>query len=242
MTAERFVANPHGEPGTRMYRTGDLVRWRLDGTLEFVGRIDRQLKIRGFRVELDEIEAALRRLDGVQDVVAIAWGEHAGEKQVVGYVVPVSGQSPSSFAIRQRLAQKLPSYMIPARIMVLEALPLTPNGKVDHKALPAPVFTSSICYRAPRTPDEEILCGIFAEVLGVEVVGIDDHFFDLGGHSLTITRLIARIRSVMGVELAFRDPFDSPTVHDLSKHLKRANKVNKPILRRRSEIVAEETT
>ena len=215
LTAERFVADPYGAPGTRMYRTGDLARWRPDGNLEFLGRVDHQVKIRGYRIELGEIEAALRELEGVRDALVLAREDDSGDKRLAGYVLAAADCRPEGSRLREQLKQKLPDYMVPSTVTLLEAWPLTPNGKLDRKALPAPEYASSEQYRAPRTPQEEILCGLFAEVLRLGRVGIDDNFFDLGGHSLMATRLASRIRMTLGIQMPIRVLFD-PTVVGLS--------------------------
>jgi amino acid adenylation domain-containing protein len=229
LTAERFVADPYGEPGGRIYRTGDLTRWRRDGSLEFLGRADQQVKIRGFRIEPGEIEAALRELPEVAHAAVIVREDRQGEKLLVGYVVPTPGNSIDPGSIRRQLAQRLPDYMVPAAIVELEALPLTPNGKLDRKALPDPQWQSR-SYHPPRTPQEEILCSLFAEVLGLERVGIDDNFFDLGGHSLLATRLVSQVRVILNVELAIRTLFESPTVASLSPRLKKSDKERPELL------------
>jgi len=216
LTAERFVADPYGAAGSRMYRTGDLVRWREDGNLEFVARTDQQVKIRGFRVEPGEIEAALRCRADVQDAVVVVAQEEGGDKRLLAYVVASGGDRLEGNLLRQELERTLPDYMVPALVMVVPAFPLTPNGKVDRKALPAPEFASAT-YRAPRTPEEEILCGLFAEVLGLERVGTDDNFFELGGNSLMMVRLLARARTVLEIEVALKTFFVTPTVAGLAE-------------------------
>ncbi|KQH77424.1 non-ribosomal peptide synthetase [Mycobacterium gordonae] len=228
LTAAQFVACPFGGPGGRMYRTGDLVRWRPDGQLEYHGRADQQVKIRGYRIELGEIEAALRTHPRVAQAAVIvrtaAAGAAAGidDKQLVGYVVldaPVDGPPANARAVelREYAAGRLPQYMVPAAIMVLESLPLTVNGKLDRRALPAPEFVSGAAYRAPRDPCEHVLAGLLGEVLGVKTVGIDDGFFDMGGHSLSAMRLTARIRAELGVEVGIRALFEAPTVAGLAE-------------------------
>ncbi|SDG50778.1 amino acid adenylation domain-containing protein [Lentzea fradiae] len=208
-TASVFVADPF-EVGSRMYRTGDRVVRRPDGQLEFLERRDHQVKIRGHRIELGEIETALRGLTGITDAVVDVRTDSAGQKRLIGYVVG------DAAGVKTAAGAVLPDYMVPSIVVGLAELPLTANGKVDRKALPAPDFAENSSSGAPRTPGEEILCGLFAEVLEVPVVGIHDDFFDLGGHSLLATRLISRVRTVLGAELTLRTLFDTPTVAALA--------------------------
>ncbi|WP_447040837.1 non-ribosomal peptide synthase/polyketide synthase [Streptomyces sp. DSM 118878] len=229
LTAERFVACPFGGPGARMYRTGDLVRWRRDGTLEFLGRADDQVKIRGVRVEPGEIRAAVADLPGVARAEVVVREDTPGDQRLVAYVVPADGASPTPAALRAGLALTLPGHLLPSAFVLLDAVPLTPNGKLDRTALPVPEHTAEGPRREPRTPREEILCALFAEVLGVRQVSVDDSFFDLGGHSLLATRLAGRIRTVLRTEVAVRTLFDSPTVAGLAAALDGAAGTRAPL-------------
>ncbi|HEX6355795.1 amino acid adenylation domain-containing protein [Actinophytocola sp.] len=194
LTAERFVANPFEPGGARMYRTGDLVRWRADGVIDYVGRADGQVKIRGLRVELGEIEAVLARHPAVAETAVVVREDRPGDKQLVGYVVPAAGVTMDESVLRAHLATTLPAHMVPAAFVDMATLPLTPNGKLDRRALPAPVFSGAGTGRAPRTPREEILCAMVAEVLELSHVDIDDSFVGLGGDSIVAMRLVALAR------------------------------------------------
>ncbi|NOK31919.1 amino acid adenylation domain-containing protein [Corallococcus exercitus] len=223
LTAERYVPDPFSpSPGARMYRTGDRVRWLADGRVEFLGRVDFQVKVRGFRVEPGEIATVLRALPSVHEAVVVARQDSPGEARLVAYVVADS-QDVSS--LRDNLKQRLPEYMVPSAFVFLEALPLTPNGKVDRKALPAPeASASSSDYVAPRTPTEELLASLWAEVLRLPRVGAQDQFFELGGHSLLATQLVARVRAAFGVELPLRSVFEAPLLTDLARRIDDAGK------------------
>ena len=215
LTGSRFVACPFGgveAAGARMYRTGDQVRWRADGQLQYLGRVDEQVKIRGYRIELGEVQAALAAVAGVEQAVVIAREDRPGDKRLVGYVTGTA----DPVEVRALLAERLPGYMVPAVVVVIDVLPLTPNGKLDTRALPAPEYREGEHFRAPTGPVEEIVAGIYAQVLGLERVGVDESFFDLGGDSLSAMRLIAAINTALGAGLAVRTVFDAPTVAQLA--------------------------
>ena len=220
LTGSRFVACPFGAPGARMYRTGDLVRWGVDGQLQYLGRADEQVKIRGYRIELGEVQAALAQLAGVGQAVVIAREDRPGDKRLVGYITESTTGTVDPAAARTALAQRLPAYMIPAAVVVIDALPLTPNGKLDTRALPAPEYTAGR-YRAPADAVEEILAGIYAQVLGLDRVGVDDSFFDLGGDSLSAMRVIAAINTGLDAGLGVRAVFEAPTVAQLAPRIGR---------------------
>jgi amino acid adenylation domain-containing protein len=215
LTAERFVPNPFGSSGSRLYRTGDLARYRADGRLECLGRIDQQVKVRGFRIELGEIEAVLERHPEVAAGVVVAREEVGGGRRLVAYVVPCRPGQDLSDELRVWVRRSLPEYMLPAAWVSLAELPLTPNGKVNRKALPAPAGEPTTAV-APRTPAEEMLVAIWAQVLGVEAVDVEDNFFDLGGHSLLAMQVVARVREAFGVELPLRRIFEAPTLAALA--------------------------
>jgi len=217
LTAERFLPNPFGEPGSRMYRTGDLARWLPEGTVEYLGRIDQQVKIRGFRIELGEIEAAIGALPGVRDVAVLVREDSPGERHLVAYLVPhENATSIEPYQLRNHLRQRLPEYMVPAHFAVLDSLPLTSSGKLDRKALPAPELTApSQAYVGPRNATECMLAALWQEVLAVPQVGIHDNFFELGGHSLLAVKLVDQMRQA-DLAVDVRALFASPTIAGLS--------------------------
>ena len=220
LTAERFIPNPFSDlPGARLYKTGDLACYRASGELEYLGRIDQQVKIRGFRIELGEIEAALNQYPTVQDAVVLALDSASAEKNLVAYIVPKPGMACTAGDMRSFLQNRLPEYMTPAAFVMLESLPLTPNGKLDQKALPAPDGIRpemEVEFVAPEGPVEEKLARIFAEVLGVERVGVFDNFFALGGHSLLATQVVYQINAMFSINLPMKNFFEQPIIANLA--------------------------
>ncbi|MGW2174752.1 amino acid adenylation domain-containing protein [Streptomyces sp. NPDC001705] len=241
LTAGRFVACPFGGPGDRMYRTGDLVRWREDGRLEYIGRSDFQVKVRGFRIELGEIEHVLAEHPTVAQTVAVVREDRPGDQRLVAYLVPAGKADAAGLdlaPLAELLRRRLPEYMVPSAIVPLAELPVNPSGKLDRGALPAPDQGGAGTGRPPRTPTEEALCGLFADLLGREEIGIDDDFFGNGGHSLLATRLSGRIRNRFGVDSKVTMVFRNPTVAQLASRIEeltaddsRPRKKNRPQLR-----------
>ncbi|MEO3827715.1 amino acid adenylation domain-containing protein [Actinomadura sp. B10D3] len=215
LTADRFLPCPFGAPGGRMYRTGDLVRWRPDGSLEYLGRTDDQVKVRGFRIEPSEIEAVLTGHPAVRAAAVVAREDRPGDKRLAAYAVPEPGRDVRPAELREFAARALPDFMVPAAVVVLDELPLTPNGKVDRRALPKPDFAAPASSRAPRTPAERLLCGLFAEVLGLEAVGAEDSFFDLGGDSIVALQLVSRAHAA-GLRISSREVFEHRTAAALA--------------------------
>jgi amino acid adenylation domain-containing protein len=236
LTASRFVACPFGgagAPGQRMYRTGDLVRWRPDGQLHYLGRADEQVKIRGYRIELGEVRAALNGLDGVDQAVVIAREDRPGDKRLVGYVTGTADPA----RLRTALAARLPAYMVPAAVVVVQELPLTVNGKLDKRALPAPDYRDTDRYRAPARPVEEILAGIYARVLGLERVGVDESFFELGGDSLLAMRVIAAVNKSLDAGILVGAVFEAPTVAQLAPRICDSGRLASLVAGERPEVV-----
>ena len=228
LTAEKFIPNPFSDKSARLYKTGDLARYLPNGDIEYIGRIDNQVKVRGFRIELGEIETLVCQYPGVREAVVAVHCSEADCQRVIAYVVSQKEQTLAIAELRSFLESKLPSYMVPAVFVTLEALPLTPNGKVDRKALPIPELTkvSSSMITPPSTPIENLLAGIWAEVLSIDKVGIDNNFFELGGHSLIATRVISQIRQVFKAELPLRYLFEKPTIAEFAKEIEKAIKVD----------------
>jgi non-ribosomal peptide synthetase component F len=220
LTAARFVADPFGAPGERMYRSGDVVRWNADGQLEYLGRADHQVKLRGFRIELGEIEAGLQSHPGVAHAAVVMREDTPGAKRLAAYVVPADPNvAPSPGELRSFLAISLPDYMVPSAFVDLDCLPLNANGKLDRRALPVPDLGGGVAsvYVAPRTDAEAVLAQIWAEVLGVERVGIEDNFFELGGDSIRSLRIASRAKAAFDVSLTPRDVLTARTVFTLAE-------------------------
>jgi acyl carrier protein len=220
LTAERFVEDPFAFEGDgRLYRTGDLVRWRENATLEFVGRIDQQVKLRGFRIELEEIESVLSTHPAVAAAVASVREDSPGDRRLVAYLVAAPDQELEQEQLRRLLKSKLPPFMVPSAFVTLSTLPVSPNGKLDRDSLPAPDAARpqlERAYVAPQTPIEETLASVWREVLGIDRVGMDDDFFDLGGHSMLAVRMVARVRDALGFELPLAQVFERPTIGELA--------------------------
>jgi amino acid adenylation domain-containing protein/non-ribosomal peptide synthase protein (TIGR01720 family) len=239
LTAGRFVACPFGEPGSRMYRTGDVVRWNEDGQVEYIGRSDFQVKVRGFRIELGEIEQALTAHPDVDSAVAVVREDSADVQRLVAYVVPPAGTDPAGLdpaALTDQAREHLPEYMVPSAIVPLAEFPTTTSGKLDRKALPAPDHSEAATGRGPRNPTEEVLCSLFADLLGLEEVGIDVDFFDHGGHSLLATRLTGRIRNRLDVDVKVTTVFRNPTVAQLAGQIEQLATSKRPKLRQRPQL------
>ncbi|MCZ4521276.1 non-ribosomal peptide synthase/polyketide synthase [Rhodococcus ruber] len=234
LSSDRFVANPFGTGGERMYRTGDLVRWRSDGVLDYIGRTDFQVKFRGQRIELGEIETVLLANESISQAVTLVAQTVTGD-QLVAYVVAAPGRSIESAAAIEFAGHALPSYMVPAAVVVLDALPLNTSGKLDRKALPEPVFSSAKKYRAPQSRAEYVVAGIYEDLLGASKVGLDEDFFELGGNSLIATQLVTRVGSALGVRLGVRELFEAPTVGALAARAESAARLgaDTPVLESR---------
>jgi acyl carrier protein len=225
LTSEKFIPHPFSDQaGARLYKTGDLARYLPDGSIEFLGRLDHQVKIRGFRIELGEIETILAQHPAVRDSLVIVREDIPGDKRLVAYIVAQEQLDHEQVVsdLRGFVRAKLPAYMVPSAFVALEAMPLTPNGKVDRSALPVPGHTSAELEgksEAARTPTEELLAGIWSEVLDVKEVSVHDNFFDLGGHSLLATVLISRIRNAFHMELPLHVLFEAPTLAELAEQI-----------------------
>jgi hypothetical protein len=216
LTAEKFIELPF-MPGERVYRSGDLGRWKADGTIESLGRVDHQVKVRGYRVELGEIESALAQHEAVRECAVIIRTDSSGNNRLLAYVLPKAGAAVDVAALREHLRRALPEYMVPSFLQALETWPLTTNGKLDRAALPEPTSEGDARgFIAPRTTTEEILVDLWRDVLQVERVGVEDNFFELGGHSLLATQVITRVRDALGTELTLAQFFTTPTIARLA--------------------------
>ncbi|MBI3550181.1 MAG: amino acid adenylation domain-containing protein [Elusimicrobia bacterium] len=227
LTAEKFVANPFGEPGSRIYKTGDVAQYLPDGTIDFMGRIDHQVKIRGFRIEIGEIETALGRHPLIQQQTVIARDDGSGEKRLVAYLVGKQQPAPSTSELREFLKQTLPEYMVPASFMFLDAMPLTPNGKVDRRALPEPSMearpTLTVDFENPQGQLETIIAGIWQEVLHLSPIGVNDNFFDLGGHSLSLLRVHNKLKEQLDRDVPVVEMFRHPTISALARYFQQGS-------------------
>ncbi len=223
LTAERFLPDKfESDPSARMYRTGALVKWSGDGRVLFVGRIDHQLKIRGYRIELGEIEAVMLEQTGVREAVVIAREDTPGDKRLVGYMTAVPGASISTAEIRARLRERLPEYLVPSQLVAIPAMPLTPNAKIDRKALPAPETIEQdrpVTFVGARTELEQTIAAVWMGLLHVETVGVEDNFFDLGGHSLMTVQAHRKLRELTSREISITDLFRFPTIRTLAGYL-----------------------
>jgi non-ribosomal peptide synthetase component F len=226
LTGEKFVPDPFSvEPGARLYRTGDLARYLPDGAIEYLGRLDHQIKLRGLRIELGEIEAALSGHPAVEECAVVAREDSPGDVRLVAYLVGSGGISPSVSELRDHLKAGLPEYMVPSIFVILEALPLSPNGKLDRKALPAPASDRpeiGATFSAPTSELERTIAAVWREVLGVDRVGVQDNFFDLGGHSLLMVRVQAGLSEALGRDLSIVELFQHATIATLAQHLGRS--------------------
>jgi amino acid adenylation domain-containing protein len=237
LTAGRFIPDPFSdEVGARLHKTGDLVRFLPDGTIEFLGRIDYQVKVRGFRIELGEIEAVLSQHLGIREAIVLAAEDPSGDRRLVAYVIPQQKPVPTDSLLRDYLKKTLPEYMVPSAFMVMDAFPLTPSGKVNRRALPAPAWARPALEQAflgPRTAVEEVLAGIWTEVLGIDRVGVHDNFFELGGDSLLAVQVISRLRARFQIHLPVRTLFERPTVAGLAEAIEQALEMGRPVVRPR---------
>ncbi|MCU7496664.1 MAG: amino acid adenylation domain-containing protein [Ignavibacteria bacterium] len=225
MTAEKFIPDPFASGG-RLYRTGDLVRYNFDGTIDYLGRLDHQVKMRGFRIELGEIESVIRKFPAVKEAV-VALRENGNGKYLCGYLVPKNGSGLNMAEIREFLKKELPEYMLPSAFMTMNTIPLTPNGKIDRKSLPEPRAEdpeSKIRLLAPQTATEEMVCGVMAGVLNRKEVGVNESFFDIGGHSLLAAQVIYRLREIFRIKLQLKEIFDFPSARALAERIEKARK------------------